>query len=111
MSANHVRSSKDTRSKAAELRVQAIRLQLRSGFHFCATAENAAGLGDLQLGRNAVRNARKVAEGVRAHLKEPHHVPAESLVSLRTELVKLQAHLAAVEGRLRGGNKRHDPLK
>ena len=83
-------------------RRQAIESQLTSAFNYCATAENAAViLGRMENARLSIEMARHTAEKVRAHIKEPHHVPADSVARINERLAELDVRIAASERNLR----------
>ncbi len=92
------RSLKAVRSKAQSTRLQAIHSQLTSALRFCSTAENALIVGKIQLGHDAVEKARHTAQVVRAHLKEPNHVPADCVAGVREQLGELEKRISTIQG-------------
>jgi hypothetical protein len=89
----------EVQSRAAQLRIRAIQLQLLAAFNFCSTAQNALVLGRVQCFREAIENARHTAQTVRVHLDEPHHVPADSIAGIRDRLAELERQLSRLEAR------------
>ena len=78
-----------------------MRAQLTAAFNYCSTAEQSLIVGRVQLGMNAVQNAKHVAQKVRLHLEEPNHVPADAVAGLRDELAGLERQISKLEARLR----------
>ena len=85
--------------RAKQLRLDAIQTQLDTGFTYCSTAEKALFLGKVEQGRQALANARHVAQKTREHMDEPHHVPDESLAGLHDRVKDLDAQISSIEGR------------
>jgi hypothetical protein len=84
--------------KTARIRLQAIESQLNSAFNYCSTAENAMSvLGRVESARRAIENARHTAEKVRAHIKEPRHVPANSVAGISERLAELEGRISSIE--------------
>jgi len=71
--------------------------QLAAALNYCSSAENALIVGQVQLGQNAVEKARHTAQWVRAQLKEPNHVPADSVSSIGDQLAELEKRISNVE--------------
>jgi phage shock protein A len=90
-------SIKAVRSRAAQLRLQAMRSQLTSAFSFCLTAENALALGQVQLALRAVQNAKNTVQSVRGHLEEPNHVAADSMAGIHDQLTELERQISNLE--------------
>lgn len=95
------RSFNAVRSRAAQLRLRAMRSQLAAASNFCSTAANAATLGQVQLGLDAVQKAKHTAQWVRVHLEEPNHIPADAVAGIRDELAALQRQISDLEAGLR----------
>jgi hypothetical protein len=87
-------------ARCAQLRVEAMGLQLSSAFRFCTTAENALIFGRVQNAREAIAKARRAADRVRLHLDEPNHVPADAVASIADQLADLETVISRWEGRL-----------
>ena len=85
--------------RAKQLRLDAIKTQLDTGFTYCSTAEKALFLGKVERGRQALAHARYVAQKTREHMAEPHHVPDESLPGLHERVKELDAQISSIEGR------------
>lgn len=49
--------------------------------------------------RRAIDWARHTAEEVRAHIKEPRHVPMDSVVRINEQLTELDMRIAGIERR------------
>jgi hypothetical protein len=73
------------RSIAAELPLRAMRSQLTAASKLCATAENAAAIGEVRFG-----------------LDEPNHVPADAVAGVRDQRAALKRKISSLELRLRG---------
>jgi phage shock protein A len=82
---------------SAGLRVRAIQSQLRAAFTVCSSARTALGLREVTLAREALKNVKRAADWVRAHLAEPNHVPPEAIAGIAEQLVKLDQELANLE--------------
>ena len=89
-------------ARCAQLRVEAMALQLSSAFRVCTTAENAVVLGRFRNAREAIANARRTAERVRLHLDEPNHVPADAIASIADQLTELETLISRCEERCCG---------
>lgn len=87
-------------TRAKQLRLQAIQIQLDTAFTYCSTAEKALFFGQVDNASKAVGNARHIAQKTREHIVEPHHVPEESLPSLQERLIKLDTQISSLEARL-----------
>ena len=86
---------------AAHLRLRAIESQLTSAFNYCSTGENAlAVLGRVENARRSIEKARHTAEKVRTHVKEPNHVPADSVAGINERLAELDRRISDMEARL-----------
>ena len=88
------------RSRAAQLRLQAMRSQLTAATNFCLAAENALIVGRLQLVGDAVERAKHTVQQVRAHLEEPNHIPADSVAGIRDRLEELEKQISDLEAGL-----------
>ena len=82
---------------SAGLRVRAVRSQLRAAFTICATAKTALDLHEVGLAREAVKNAKRTAHWVRAHLNEPNHVPTDAIAGLAEQLAALEQQIRILE--------------
>src|SRR5262249_46350810 len=86
--------------RTAGVRLQAIESQFTSALNYCLTAENAMSvLGRVESARRAIEKARHTAEQVRANIKEPHHLPADSVAHINERLAKLDRRISSVETR------------
>jgi hypothetical protein len=85
------------RSRAAQLRLQAIESQLSAAFTFCSVAKTAQALGRIQHGREAIKHASHTAQMVRFHLDEPDHVPADSRPDALGQLAELEEQLSRLD--------------
>jgi len=94
------RSFKAVQSRAARLRLHAMQAQLNSAFNYCLTAKNSFVLGQVQLGHRALEKARHTAQFIHAHLKEPNHVPADSVAGILDQLAELEKRISSVEAQL-----------
>lgn len=86
---------------AAQVRLQAMELQLTSAFNYCSTGENAlAVLGRVATAQHSIEKARHAAEKVRTHVEEPNHVPADSVTGINERLAELDRRIFDIEGQL-----------
>lgn len=83
------------------LRVGAIRSQLRAAFTVCSTAKTALDLRDVSLAREGLKNAKRTADWVRAHLNVPNHVPTDAIADIAEELADLDQQIANLETQIR----------
>jgi hypothetical protein len=94
-----VAAQDEIRSRATQLRLEAIEAQLAAAFNFCSTAKNALALHQIQCCLDAIKSATHTARTVRIHLDEPNHVPAHSMVGVRDQLAKLETEIIHIEER------------
>ena len=86
---------------AAHVRLRAIESQLTSAFTYCTTGENAlVVLGRVKTARRSIEKARHTAEKVRTHVREPNHVPADSVAGINQRLAELDRRISVIEARL-----------
>ena len=86
---------------AAHVRLRAIESQLTSAFNYLSTGQNAlAVLGRVENARRSIETARHTADKVRTHVKEPNHVPGDSVAGINERLAELDRRISDVEARL-----------
>ena len=91
----------DASRTASYIRLRAITSQLTSAFHYCSTGENAlAVLGRVETARDSIERARHTAEKVRTHVKEPNHVPADSVAGIKERLAELDRRISEIEAQV-----------
>jgi len=88
-------------NRSAGLRVRAIQSQLNAAFTICASAKTALDLREVTLAREALRNAKRTAGWVRAHLNEPNHVPTDAIADIAKQLADLDKQIANLETQIR----------
>ena len=99
MSVEKNHSFKAVRSRAARVRLQAVRTQLTAALNYCSTAENALVFGQTEKGRQAIERATHTAQSVHAHIEEPNHLPTDSVASVRDQLAELHRKISNIEAR------------
>ena len=92
---------------AQQLRLRAIRAQLKAAFNLCWTAENSIPLHKLGLGRDAVNHAEHTAHWIDVHLAERQHVPVDSIGELREALAELVRQISSLKKQIETGIARN----
>ena len=85
------------RIQAAQTRLRAIQSQVALGLTFCSVAELELKIGHSERIRKVIENLQRLSATVRRHLDEPDHVPSDAVEGVRTELVRLESRILALD--------------
>ena len=94
------RSMSTVRSSGAQLRLEALQVQLAVAFNLCATAQNALVLRRGQDARKAIDMAKHAVQSIRFHANEHGHLPAGSSAGILDRLVELEGQISKLEEKI-----------
>lgn len=103
MEEKHHRVIQDARRLAelvAQERAESIRQQLSAANTVLGLANTEFEQGRVQQANRLMEKMRHVAEEVRTHLGEPHHVPSADAEELHTALKQMESRISALANRL-----------
>ena len=101
-SASHLRQLfQGERLRARELRLNAMQAQLKTALNRCTTAKTMIVLGNRHFARDSVERVEHSIQFLQTRLKEPNHVPADSVPDIRGQIVQLERELLDLKGRFK----------